>query len=86
MRHKSGNGHGHGMNIEQFLENIKSVVHSGEELLKSGATDVKERAISGARVTDETVREHPYQSLGIAFGVGVLVGALALGCLMHQQD
>ena len=34
------------------------------------------RAWEGARVTDEVIREHPYESVGIAFGVGLLLGVL----------
>ena len=37
---------------------------------------VQERAIQGAKVTDEAIREHPYQAVGIAFGVGALLGFL----------
>jgi len=42
--------------------------------------DVYDRArhnvVAGAKYTDETIRQHPYQSLAIALGVGVLLGAL----------
>jgi ElaB/YqjD/DUF883 family membrane-anchored ribosome-binding protein len=38
---------------------------------------VREKAVEGAKVADEAVREHPYQALGIAFGVGALIGFLA---------
>ena len=31
-----------------------------------------------ARATDKVIREHPYQTVGVAFGVGLLVGVLAL--------
>lgn len=30
----------------------------------------------GARQTDRTIRENPYQALGIALGAGLVVGAL----------
>ena len=30
----------------------------------------------GAQRTDRTIRTHPYQSLGLALGVGVLLGAV----------
>ena len=33
-------------------------------------------ARAAAKHTDAAIREHPYQSMGIAFGVGVLVGVL----------
>lgn len=29
-----------------------------------------------ARKTDETIRSHPYESIGIAFGVGLLLGVV----------
>jgi len=37
---------------------------------------VRERAAEGARAADETVHEHPYESIGIALAVGALVGFL----------
>lgn len=79
MRHKTGNGHN--VDIQQFLDDIKTVVNDGQELLKVGAGEVKERAIAGARTTDKAIRQSPYQTLGIVFGVGILVGLLASGVL-----
>lgn len=37
---------------------------------------VHDKAIQGARATDEMVRSHPYQTIGMAFGVGTLLGFL----------
>jgi ElaB/YqjD/DUF883 family membrane-anchored ribosome-binding protein len=75
MRTKSGNGHN--VDLEQFVADIKTVVLHGEELLKAGMTNIKARAVSGAKTTHRTVREHPYQSLGVVFGLGVFVGIMA---------
>jgi ElaB/YqjD/DUF883 family membrane-anchored ribosome-binding protein len=36
----------------------------------------RKKAVEGARATDTAIRENPYQALGIAFGVGALVGFL----------
>ena len=36
----------------------------------------KKKVVAGAKCTDATIREHPYQSLAVALGVGVIVGAL----------
>ena len=33
-------------------------------------------ARSGAQATDRVIREHPYESVGIAFGLGMLIGVL----------
>ena len=76
MRTKTENG-GSNVNLERLMEDIKVVVRDGQELLKSGYSGVKEQAIERARITDRAVRAHPYQTLGIVFGAGVLVGVLA---------
>jgi len=33
-------------------------------------------AIESAKAADRVIRRHPYESMGIAFGVGVLLGVL----------
>src|ERR1035438_2556419 len=38
----------------------------------------RDKAVEGAKAADEAVRDHPYQAIGIAFGVGALVGYLAM--------
>jgi ElaB/YqjD/DUF883 family membrane-anchored ribosome-binding protein len=37
---------------------------------------VREKAVEGAKATDAAVHGHPYQAMGIAFGVGALIGFL----------
>jgi ElaB/YqjD/DUF883 family membrane-anchored ribosome-binding protein len=86
---------------EKLLQDLKAVVHDGEELLQAGMNELGERgqavrerltaalevaretrrklekrAVAGAKAADELVRDNPYQSIGIAFGVGVLLGFL----------
>jgi ElaB/YqjD/DUF883 family membrane-anchored ribosome-binding protein len=46
------------------------------ESAKANFRRLEERAADGARATDEVIRSHPYESLGVAFGVGLLVGLL----------
>jgi ElaB/YqjD/DUF883 family membrane-anchored ribosome-binding protein len=43
---------------------------------KESCQGVEEKAAAGAKATDKVIREHPYQSLGVAFGVGLLIGVL----------
>jgi len=83
MRTKSGNGDH--VDLEQFVKDIKTVVQDGEVLLKAGITQVKRRAIAGAKSTDRTVRQHPYQTLGVVFGLGVFVGILAVNLIVHGE-
>ena len=37
---------------------------------------MEEKAVAGAKYADEAIREHPYESIGVAFGVGLLIGVL----------
>jgi ElaB/YqjD/DUF883 family membrane-anchored ribosome-binding protein len=36
----------------------------------------KKKVVAGAKATDETIRENPYQSIAVALGVGVVLGVL----------
>ena len=82
MRTKTGNGHN--VNVAQFIDDIKVVIHDGEELLKASFGEAKDRALTGAKTTNRLVHEHPYQSLGVVFGLGVLVGVLAKGLMTRE--
>ena len=46
------------------------------EVAKETRRRLEERVKTGAQATDRMVREHPYQSVGAAFGVGLLIGIL----------
>ena len=43
---------------------------------KDACRRLEDKAIEGARAADGVIRDHPYQTIGIAFGVGVLLGVL----------
>jgi ElaB/YqjD/DUF883 family membrane-anchored ribosome-binding protein len=46
------------------------------ESSKRAAHQVADKAVAGAKATDTLVREHPWQAVGIAVGVGALIGFL----------
>jgi len=47
---------------------------------------VKDKAVEGAKATDQAVHEHPYQAIGIALGVGALIGYLAARRYSSNSD
>ena len=51
---------------EKFIEDLKEVIERAEE-----------KAVERAKAADKAIRAHPYQTIGIAFAVGLLVGFLA---------
>jgi len=53
-------------------ERLLAAVESAKECCKN----LEAKAVEGAKATDKVIREHPYQSIGIAFGIGLLAGYL----------
>ena len=53
---------------------------------KEAYGQVRDKAVKSAKATDQAVREHPYQVLGIAFGVGVIIGLLAVRRRARNRD
>src|SRR4051812_1034001 len=47
------------------------------EVAKETQRRLQERAIAGAKAADSYIRSNPYQSIGVAFGVGMLLGLFA---------
>jgi len=46
------------------------------ESAKETCGELKEKAKAGAEAADTAVREHPYTSIGVAFGIGLVIGVL----------
>jgi ElaB/YqjD/DUF883 family membrane-anchored ribosome-binding protein len=46
------------------------------EVAQDTRRKLEERAVAGVRATDRMVHEYPYQSVGVAFGLGMLLGIL----------
>ena len=61
--------------VEKFSA-LRARLADVKERVQEGLDAAKEKVYAGARQTDTTIRAHPYESLAIALGVGLLVGAL----------
>jgi ElaB/YqjD/DUF883 family membrane-anchored ribosome-binding protein len=57
--------------------NIRAKLESAIEKAKDTCERLEEKTVAAAKTADKAVRTHPYQAMGIAFGVGLLVGVLA---------
>jgi len=51
---------------------LTAAIERGQETWKA----VQEKAVAGAKATDQIIRDHPYQSIGVALGIGALIGFL----------
>ncbi len=55
---------------------LKARLQASVEKAKTTAGQLEDRAIAGARAADRVIRDHPYESIGAAFGCGLLFGLL----------
>jgi len=58
------------------LADIKERLNDARDRLGDYYTKARKSVIRGAKYTDETIRENPYQSIAVAVGVGALIGYL----------
>jgi ElaB/YqjD/DUF883 family membrane-anchored ribosome-binding protein len=56
------------------------------ESAKHIAANVRDKAVAGAKVADQTVRENPYQAIAIGVGVGAIIGYLVARRCACKRD
>lgn len=61
-----------GEKVGEARQRLAAALERGKEVYGR----VKEKAVEGARATDQAVRENPYQAIAIGVGVGALIGYL----------
>ncbi len=58
--------------VIEARKRLSAAIEKGKEVWST----VQEKAVAGAKATDQVIRENPYKSIGIAVGVGVIIGYL----------
>jgi ElaB/YqjD/DUF883 family membrane-anchored ribosome-binding protein len=58
------------------LKEVRHRLSKALDSVKAGSAYLQEKTVETAKAADQTIREHPYESIGIAFGVGILIGFL----------
>ena len=61
-----------GDKVSEARKRLAAALDSGTKIIGRA----REKAVEGVRAADGMVHEHPYQALGIAFGVGAIIGSL----------
>ena len=65
-----------GEKVAEARKRLAAALDSGKQIFGR----VREKTVEGAKTADQLVRENPYQSLVIAFGVGAVVGFVLARC------
>ena len=65
-----------GETTDEAVGALRTRYEAMQERMSELYDGAKKKVVAGARYTDETIRENPYQSIAIAAGGGLLVGVL----------
>jgi ElaB/YqjD/DUF883 family membrane-anchored ribosome-binding protein len=70
--------------MESRIETIPSTTNEEQKTsekmmaeLKAMMQRAQQQAVERAKAADRVVRDHPYQTIGLAFGLGLVIGLLA---------
>jgi ElaB/YqjD/DUF883 family membrane-anchored ribosome-binding protein len=58
--------------VVEARKRLTAAIEKGKETWNN----VQEKAIAGAKATDQVIRDNPYKALGVALGVGAIIGYL----------
>ena len=71
-----------GDKASEARKRLAAALESGKQIYER----VTDKAADGARAADEAVHEHPYPVIGIALGVGALIGYLVACRCARDSD
>ena len=69
-----------GADLKRDHYDVWTRLHAALDQTRYSWERLRAKTSPAVKATDQTVREHPYQSAGVAFGVGLLIGVLAGRC------
>jgi len=58
------------------LKEVRGRLAAALEAAKTTCHGLEEKTTAAAQATDRCIRDHPYETIGVAFGLGLLVGIL----------
>ena len=61
-----------GEKVSEVRQRLSRALDSAKEACERW----QDKGVEAAKATDRVIRDHPYESLGAAFGLGILIGVL----------
>jgi ElaB/YqjD/DUF883 family membrane-anchored ribosome-binding protein len=60
----------------KIAEKSKAKFYTAMDRVKDSCHTIQDKAVASARRTDRFLHQYPYSGIGVAFGVGLIVGVL----------
>jgi ElaB/YqjD/DUF883 family membrane-anchored ribosome-binding protein len=73
---------GAGAKVGEARERLSAALDRGKEMYGR----VREKAVEGAKASNQTVHEHPYQAITIGVGIGAILGYLVARWCARRCD
>ena len=77
---------GQPVEVKQFLQDLRTLINEGQQLLRSGFTGVKDQTLEGWETVTEFANGSPYKAVGVGFALGVVAGLGAALLLSRGED
>jgi ElaB/YqjD/DUF883 family membrane-anchored ribosome-binding protein len=61
---------------EKLMRDVRTLVRDTEDLMRDGCRTAGHHTLVAVQQADEAIRQYPAASMGVAFGVGILLGLL----------
>ena len=71
-----------GEKVGEARKRLAAALESGKEIYGR----VRDKAVEGAKVADQTVRDNPYQAIAIGVGAGAILGYLLARRCSSNRD
>jgi ElaB/YqjD/DUF883 family membrane-anchored ribosome-binding protein len=62
--------------VEEKVVQARSRLTAALAAAKDTCVTLQKKTVESAKVADKAIRENPYQAMGVAFGIGAIVGFL----------
>jgi ElaB/YqjD/DUF883 family membrane-anchored ribosome-binding protein len=83
--------------VQDNVEELKEASREWKEKAKAAGTaawdatratyqQVQDKTVQYSKATDQAIRQQPYVAVGIAFGLGLLIGVLATGGKSSEEN
>lgn len=78
--------HGASDKVREALSRVTAALEQAKATCLPLPDQAVATAKAAARKTNVVIRQHPHESMGIAFGLGLLIGPLAVQGSRHGRD
>jgi ElaB/YqjD/DUF883 family membrane-anchored ribosome-binding protein len=71
---------------QEWLTKARAAGTAAWDATRATYQQIQDKTIEYSKVTDQAIREKPYVAVGIAFGVGMLIGLLATSGKSSEKE